>query len=41
LRFDSVTNNNIEALDMSGQEMDAIVDEAAYRDLLEYKLKCE
>ena len=37
LRFDSVTNNNIEALDMSGQEMDAIVDEAAYRD----KLKCE
>ena len=41
LRFDSVTNNNIEALDMSGQEMDAIVDDFAYRDLLEYKLKCE
>jgi hypothetical protein len=41
LRFDSVTTDNIEALDMSGQEMDAIVDEAAYRDLLEYKLKCE
>ncbi len=41
LRFDSVTIDNIEALDMSGQEMDAIVDEAAYRDLLEYKLKCE
>ncbi len=41
LRFDSVIDDNIESLDMSGQEMDAVVDEAAYRDLLEYKLKCE
>ena len=41
LRFHSALVDNIESLDMSGQEMDPIVDEAAYRDLLEYKLKCE
>ena len=41
LRFDYDTNDNIESINISGQEMDAIVDEAAYRDLLEYKLKCE
>ena len=41
LRFDCDTIDNMESINISGQEMDAIVDEAAYRDLLEYKLKCE
>lgn len=40
-RFDSVINYNIETIDMSGNEIDAVVDDFAYRDLLEYKLKCE
>jgi len=30
---------NIESISMSGQEMDAVVDEDAYRDLLEFNLK--
>jgi hypothetical protein len=29
----------MESISMAGQEMDAIVDEASYRDLLEYNLK--
>jgi hypothetical protein len=41
LRFETTDFTNIESISMSGQEMDPIVDEAAYRDLLEYKLKCE
>ena len=41
LQFDVADLGNIESISMSGQEMDAIVDEDAYRDLLEFKLKCE
>lgn len=39
LRFETEMVQNIESISMSGQEMDAIVDEASYRDLLEYNLK--
>ena len=39
LRFDTVEFGNIESVDMSGQEMDAVVDEFLYRDLLEFNLK--
>jgi hypothetical protein len=30
---------NVESIDMSGQEMDAVVDDFLYRDLLEFNLK--
>ena len=39
LRFDTTEFGNIESVDMSGQEMDATVDDFLYRDLLEYNLK--
>tara|TARA_R100000908_G_scaffold58216_1_gene34248 strand:+ start:1226 stop:1669 length:444 start_codon:yes stop_codon:yes gene_type:complete len=39
LHFETEDMGNLESISMSGQEMDAIVDEAAYRDLLEYNLK--
>jgi hypothetical protein len=39
LRFNTVYTGNIESIDMSGQEMDAVVDENAYRDILEFSLK--
>tara|TARA_B110000305_G_C19455427_1_gene650617 strand:+ start:178 stop:618 length:441 start_codon:yes stop_codon:yes gene_type:complete len=39
LRFDTVNVGNIESIDMSGQEMDAVVDDFLYRDLLEFNLK--
>jgi len=39
LRFDTREFGNIESVDMSGQEMDAMVDDFLYRDLLEYNLK--
>jgi hypothetical protein len=40
-RFDSDISFTTETIDMSGNEIDAVVDDFAYRDLLEYKLKCE
>jgi hypothetical protein len=39
LRFETEMVKNMESISMAGQEMDAIVDEASYRDLLEYNLK--
>ncbi len=39
LHFETEDIGNLESISMSGQEMDAIVDEHAYRDLLEYNLK--
>ena len=39
LRFETEMIKNMESISMAGQEMDAIVDEASYRDLLEYNLK--
>ena len=39
LQFDAADLGNIESISMSGQEMDAIVDERLYRDLLEFNLK--
>ena len=39
LHFETKDLGNLESISMSGQEMDAVVDEAAYRDLLEYNLK--
>ena len=35
LHFETEDQGNIESISMSGQEMDAIVDENAYRDLLD------
>jgi hypothetical protein len=39
LRFDTTEFGNVESIDMSGQEMDAVVDDFLYRDLLEFNLK--
>lgn len=39
LNFDAADLGNIESISMSGQEMDAIVDEQQFRDLLEFNLK--
>lgn len=39
LHFETEDLGNIESISMSGQEMDAIVDEDAFRDLLEFNLK--
>ena len=39
LHFETEDIGNLESISMSGQEMDAVVDEYAYRDLLEYNLK--
>ena len=39
LRFNTIDAGNVESIDMSGQEMDAVVDENAYRDILEFSLK--
>lgn len=39
LRFDTDTVKNTESISMAGQEMDAVVDEVSYRDLLEFNLK--
>ena len=39
LRFETEMIQNIESISMAGQEMDAVVDEDAYRDLLEFSLK--
>jgi len=39
LRFDTEMLKNVESVSMAGQEMDAIVDEVAYKDLLEFNLK--
>jgi hypothetical protein len=39
LHFETEDIGNLESISMSGQEMDAVVDEDAYRDLLEYNLK--
>jgi len=39
LRFESDYIGNTESISMSGQEMDAIVDDIAYRDLLNFSLK--
>ena len=39
LRFETTDVGNIESIDMSGQEMDAVVDDFLYRDLLEFNLK--
>ena len=39
LRFETEMIQNIESVSMAGQEMDAVVDEDAYRDLLEFSLK--
>jgi len=39
LHFETDDYGNTESISMSGQEMDAIVDEALYRDLLEFNLK--
>ncbi len=39
LRFNTIDAGNVESIDMSGQEMDAVVDEDAYRDILEFSLK--
>ena len=39
LHFETEDMGNIESISMSGQEMDAVVDEDAYRDLLEFNLK--
>ena len=39
LRFETIDVGNIESIDMSGQEMDAVVDDFLYRDLLEFNLK--
>ena len=39
LRFDTEMVQNIESISMAGQEMDAIVDEVSYRDVLEFSLK--
>jgi hypothetical protein len=41
LHFETEDLGSTESISMSGQEMDAVVDEDAFRDLLEYKLKCE
>jgi hypothetical protein len=41
LHFEIEDLGSTESITMSGQEMDAVVDEDAFRDLLEYKLKCE
>ena len=39
LRFDTEMDKNIESISMAGQEMDAVVDKLAYKDLLEFSLK--
>ena len=39
LRFETEMIQNIESISMAGQEMDAVVDDDAYRDLLEFSLK--
>jgi len=39
LRFNADMITNIESISMAGQEMDAIVDEVAYKDILEFSLK--
>ena len=39
LRFETEMTQNIESISMAGQEMDAVVDDDAYRDLLEFSLK--
>lgn len=39
LRFDTMMVRNIESVSMGGQEMDAVVDEDSYRDILELNLK--
>jgi hypothetical protein len=39
LHFETEDIGNLESISMSGQEMDAVVDEALFRDLLEYNLK--
>ena len=39
LRFDTEMSQNVESISMAGQEMDAVVDEVAYKDLLEFSLK--
>ena len=39
LRFNADMIKNIESISMAGQEMDALIDEVAYKDLLEFSLK--
>jgi len=39
LRFNTIDAGNVESIDMSGQEMDAVVDDVSYRDILEFSLK--
>tara|TARA_B110000858_G_scaffold49191_2_gene56771 strand:- start:4600 stop:5040 length:441 start_codon:yes stop_codon:yes gene_type:complete len=39
LRFDTEEMNGLESISMAGQEMDAVVDDKLYRDLLECNLK--
>jgi hypothetical protein len=39
VHFETEDLGNTESISMSGQEMDAVVDEQSYRDLLEFSLK--
>jgi hypothetical protein len=39
LEFETIAFQNVETISMTGQEMDANVDERLYRDVLEYNLK--
>src|SRR6056300_1212937 len=39
LQFDAADLGNIESISMSGQEMDAVVDDIAYRNLMNFSLK--